>query len=469
MCSKRIVGLAIAVMLVGLVGLVSVATAGDIPTRFGADLRLREEAFDHFPVPPQGQYDYFRVRPRVWGEADLLPNVTFRARAVDEFRIWDVPTTDKRQRRGTYEFPDEIVFDNLYLDLRDLLDKQLDLRVGRQEMIYGTGKVILEGTPEDGSRTIYFNAVKAVWKGIQDTTVDVFGIYDPAVDPIAVHTAHRDLTGYTGANDDMTESGAGVYLKNKAIKALPFEAYGIYKNESEWDQAATKDPKSATGFKAPKLAWQTLDKASGKINNDALDLGTLGFRLMPKFTPDLSGNLEAAYQFGDRGGEKVTGWMTDAFATYAIPGCPWKSAVDAGVYYLSGDDPKTSKDEGWDPLWARYPQYSELYVYLYPRGRWSNLMMPHAGVSMSPTAWLKTSAMVAYLNAPEKDGPGTGDERGWLEVVKGEFTIAQGLLAKGERKDKLSGHVWLEVLQPGDYYTEDTTAYFARWQLMYEF
>jgi hypothetical protein len=92
--------------------------------------------------------------------------------------------------------------------------------------------------------------------------------------------------------------------------------------------------------------------------------------------------------------------------------------------------------------------------------------MPHAGVSASPAKWLKTSAMVAYLSAPEKDGPGGDADRGWLEVVKGEFAIGEKLLTQS---DKLTGHLWLELLQPGDYYASNDNAYFARWQLMYEF
>jgi hypothetical protein len=164
--------------------------------------------------------------------------------------------------------------------------------------------------------------------------------------------------------------------------------------------------------------------------------------------------------------------MVDAFITHQLPMmAEAKPALDFGVYYLSGDDPKSAKDEGWDPLWARYPQASELYVFWYwypkdPLGRWSNVLMPHAGLTLSPAAWLKTYASVGYLTAPEKDGPGGGDERGWLEVVKGEFTIGQKLLTE---KDKLTGHLWLECLQPGDYYVKDDNAYFARWQLVYEF
>ena len=41
-------------------------------------------------------------------------------------------------------------------------------------------------------------------------------------------------------------------------------------------------------------------------------------------------------------------------------------------------------------------------------------------------------------------------------------------LCKGAAGD-LTGHLFLEVLQPGDYYASDRTAYFFRWQLNWAF
>ena len=41
-------------------------------------------------------------------------------------------------------------------------------------------------------------------------------------------------------------------------------------------------------------------------------------------------------------------------------------------------------------------------------------------------------------------------------------------VAKGRFGD-LTGHLFLEVFEPGDYYVSDDVAYFARWQLNWEF
>ena len=448
-------------VLLAVVALSSVVAWGEDAAkpafRWGADERIREEYFDNIPIkadPPgvtrSGDNNYFRFRTRVWSEYDPFQNVTLRLRAVNEFREWDRPENSSTKQRSSYQFPDEVVFDAISVEIRDLFTDKLDLKVGRQDLIYGTGKVILEGTPKDGSRTIYFNAAKATWKGVKDTTIDLIGIYDPSQDELAIDDADRDLTGFTSNNDDMDESGVVLYMKNKSAPAFPYEVYGIYKRESDWN----------------RISGTTTTAV------DALDLGTAGFRLLPAFSEALKGNIEVAYQRGERGDQDVSGYMIDAFLTCALPMMEeMKPAVDFGVYYLSGDDPDTSDDEGWNPLWARYPQYSELYVYAWDAdaaGRWSNLSMPHAGVTLSPVKWLKTSAMVGYMFAPESDGPGGGDERGLLAVLKNEFTFGENLLI---HKDKLTGHLWLEVLEPGNYYStqENDTAVFARWEIAYSF
>ncbi len=442
--------------------------------RFGADERVRQEYFDHIPVKSDGdarggENDYFRFRTRVWSELDAGPNITFRVRAVNEDRDWLYPDVSQKPQRSTYEWPDEVVIDTAYADLHGLLNNALDLRIGRQDLIYGTGKVILEGTPGDGSRTLYFNAVKATIKAVPKTTIDVFGIYDPAQDPLAINPPDpaRDLSAMPATENGMLERGAGIYAKNQSFASMPFEAYAIYK--SEGTQAIALKPDVKGNLPQPKVPWQTLDASRKEMDVAAADIGTVGTRLMPKLTDSLSGNLELAYQFGTRGDADISAYMVDAFVVQQLPGS-MKPAVDAGVYYLSGDRKGNGTDEAWDPLWARYPQFSELYVYSYDSdplaGGWENLCTPHAGLTINPLTNLKTTFSVNYLYAPEADGPGGGHERGWLGVFKNEFTLAQN---KWLPKDKLTGHLWLEVLEPGDYYKVDDLALFARWEFVYAF
>jgi len=439
---------------------------------YGGDIRIREEYREEIPPvpasPAPSQFNYLRFRTRVWGEVAPLDNIAIRMRLCNEVRDWEDPDMSASPDAKTYVWPDELVIDNLYVDIRNLLDKQLDIRIGRQDLFYGTGKVICDGTPGDGSRTLFFDAVKVSWKGVPNTVIDVLGMYDQSIADLIVNSTDRDLTGYPKAKDEVTESGGGIYVVNKSVPDLTIEAYDIYKEEGSYDQAATPDTAVPGTFKAPSKAWQSFDSVNGIYGNPALKLNTVGFRLVPKLGSALDGNLEAAYQFGTRGDEDAQGMMVDAGLTYKVPVAEnLAPTVKAGVYYLSGDDPNSAKDEGWDPLYARWPQNSELYVYSYDVGRWSNLMMSTLSAAVSPIKdILTTTVSISYLTAPEDDGPGTGDVRGTLYVAKAEYTVAQNMLRE---KDKLAVHAWIEVLQPGNYYATDEDAIFARWQIMYTF
>ena len=248
--------------------------------------------------------------------------------------------------------------------------------------------------------------------------------------------------------DDIDESGYGVYIKNKSCEALPLEAYYIFKNESDWNRM----------------------EGTNSVPVADLDLDTVGVRLMPEISETVGGNLEVAYQFGERGDRDVEGMMVDAALNWHMPVLKSaKPTLSAGYYYLSGDDPSTADDEGWNPLWARWPQYSELYVYAFDAenaGRWSNVTLTHIDLSLASAKNLKVKAMAGILSAPENNGPGMGDERGVLYTCRADFNIGQKLVTD---RDKLTGHLIAEVLDPGDYYNVDDTAHFLRWEFIYAF
>lgn len=453
----------------------SARAEGVSPFRYGADERARWEYFDHIPskvdVPAysrNGENDYFRFRTRIWSEFDLLPSVTARARIVNESRSWLYPDMSQKPQKSSSEWPDEWVFDNLYLEARDLLDKTVDIRAGRQDLIYGNGRVILDGTPGDGSRTLYFNAVKATVKSIPDSQLDLFGIYNPPEDQWAINGAQRDLSAFARAPEGVTESGAGLYLKNATLKPLPLEAYLIYKRESAYDQPVKAN---ATGkFPAPTYAWQTMEPSTKVIHNPDNDIETTGFRLMPVFNDNLTGNLEVAGQYGQHGDTDMHGYMVDAYLAQKFASLPATPILKGGVYLLSGDDPKTSTDEGWNPLWARQPQSSELFIFAYDAEqsafRWSNLIDPNLSLSITPAKWAKSTVSLHYLAALEADGNGGGRERGWMEQFRQEFTLAENTLRP---KDKLSTYFLIECLEPGNYYKNSDTAIFVRWEMLYTF
>lgn len=422
---------------------------------FGGDIRIRQVHFDDIPIvadPPGvtrgGENHFFRFRTRLWGEVKPAESVTLKTRLVNEFREWDKPSN------GTaFQFADEWVVDLLYLDIQNVMDG-VNVRIGRQELIYGTGKVILEGTPKDGSRTIYMDAVKLSMKASDVTTVDLFGIYNQPENELVINKENRDLTGLTKAYNDMTESGGGMYVKSKLGDSMPAECYYVFKDESDWISVGPDGVASTV---------------SGR------QIHTAGVRLMPKLCDTMDAAVEGAYQIGevDDSNMDIEAYMVDATVNWHMPICEkTKPCLGIGVYMLSGDDPGTTdKDEGWNPLWARWPQYSELYIYAFDAdgaGRWSNVQLPHVNLTLKPSDCMikKIALMGGLLLADQDDGPGTGDERGWLGTARVDFQLGSKLLTQN---DKLTGHLLAEMLDPGDYYNVTDSAHFLRWELSYAF
>ncbi|MFH1567697.1 MAG: alginate export family protein [Gemmatimonadota bacterium] len=420
------------------------AAIGDLS--YGADLRYRQTSFEDVPLRNGGAigfWSFFRIRPRVWAQYQISDNMLVRAMVTNEFRKWMEP-----EHRASYKFPDEVLVDNLYLDMKSLAGNRLDLRIGRQNLIYGTGKIILDGTPGDGSRTIYLDAVKATWKGFANMSVDLLGIYDFAENPLAVNASKLNLTNLTPADVDReaNELGLGVYAKHKGLRGVPFEAYYLYKQEAEFTLAS--------GAKNPAVSYSTL-----------------GARLMPKLSGNLTGNLELAYQMGSADNIDLSGYMVDAKVTMAMPAMGRvKPTTSVGLYLLSGNDPGTAdKDEAWRPPFSRWPQYSELYIYSYAADRgsvadWQNVMMPYVECGTVLADNLSSTALLGYMTAMQDDGPGDGKARGLLFTWWNKFNIAKGLLRE---KDSLAGHLLIEAVRPGNYYVSKTASQFYRWELVY--
>ena len=66
-----------------------------------------------------------------------------------------------------------------------------------------------------------------------------------------------------------------------------------------------------------------------------------------------------------------------------------KPYIQVGWYGFSGDDPRTTgRIEGWDPLFSRWPKWSELYIYSQMRetgvGYWTNSSMWQGEAGFSP-------------------------------------------------------------------------------------
>ena len=406
--------------------------------RAGGDLRLRQEGFDHVPVRTAepavtrgGHNDYFRVRTRLSAGVDFGGDVSFDARLCDEFRV-------RNTGQESYEWPDELVVDRLGLSLRNLFGGRVDLTLGRQDLALGSGRLFAEGTAKDGSRTGFFDGVHARVRLAEKTTLDAFGFYGRCENGLAVGHEHRDLTGLGPGWNSMDEATAGFFLDDRSADDFGWGVYYVWLHDTAW--------RARDGRRVPHE-----------------DVHTLGARLLPTFSDGLSAEFEGAWQAsGSDGYDRRAGFATAVLKWSFAPGA-W---AGLGALHLSGDDPGTDRREDFNVLFGRYPWPGELLLYGMDGdgvGTWRNFSQfwIEAGCAWGEKKAHNLRAAVGPVFAPERDGAGGGRDRGWLETVRYAFPLW--------RERGLSGHLFLEVFEPGGYYVSGRTAYFFRWELNWTF
>lgn len=424
----------------------------------GFDTRVREVTlhnlldFDsHADGGTASDAHFFRVRHRLTATFKLRGGISIATRFTTEWRKYLDPYTNPQKT--------EIILDRAYIDIPKVPGIPVALRVGRQDIIRGEGFVLLEGGPRDGSRSIYHNAILATMSGdvfgLRDSKIDLFAIRNPALDPFVVANDRADdpEVGRMGARiNDVDETAFGVYVQNQSLFSGQNDLYYIYKEE---------EPENKP--------------------EPYLKLHTVGSRSSGDLPWELKYAAEAAYQFGqwqdsntgEKGGDVRAygghGWVSRSFLAM------YKPTVKLGAVYLSGDDisgdlVSDANYEGWNPVFSRWPKWSELYIYTLIAesgqvAKWSNLISLNAQLSLQ----IHPKAAVSYtyhkLRAPELAAsalsippePGMDKDRGHLHAWKVTANFSP----------KVSAHFLAERFVPGKFYhAAQDDAYFLRWELM---
>ncbi len=437
----------------------------------GVELRIRQQATDHIPGHPgdptgghpekeADNANYLRFRTRLHGKLEY-ENWKLNIRFANEFREYLVKNGKRRDDRSYHAF-DEIYLDNLHLDGLGLFDGLLDVRIGRQDFYasgkpaFGSGRLFYDGTPGDGSRSIFFDAIRLTWHLGEGSELETIGIWNSGRNDFRIGRSHPDphrLTElYDDDDPDRDETGAIVYWTNEAIpERLTWELFYVYRYDPKYHRA---------GKRAPSLS-----------------LHTAGLRLLPSFTETLSGEFEFAAQIGEHGdGAQASGWSCFAGLIYrplldGNTGLKPYARID--LRCMSGDDDFGTGhgDSAWNPLWGRSPQTSELLALGPMSGRkayWSNLIYPTltagADIGEKHSVRALTGPMFAMVN--DHRGGGDGSYEGWLTTLRYDFPL---LMRRKQGGIDLYGHLLAEVFKPGDYYEADNLAYFLRWEISFAF
>jgi hypothetical protein len=421
---------------------------------WGGDLRIRNEYYNNAlslnPHSPVEEQDYWRFRARVWASIIPVTNVSLNIRLTTEPREY-MMAAPAGQRGLDWT---EGIIDNLNLKWANILDTGLTLTAGRQDIFLGDPMnwwLVADGTPNDGSRTFYFDAARLTYE-IPDKklTFDAIGIYQYADNDNWLPIINNQLKSVTEQN----EKGAILYVSDKYFKAINWDAYFMYKHD---------DFKYAKG--------------------DDANLYTLGAKLTGEPIDNWKYSLEGAYQFGQRNSRTATkiGTVTSYTAmpeqdvsAFGIVGrltYLFKDKMDEqvrlNVEYETGDDPSTKgRNEGFDLLWGRWPRWSEMYIYDVVNetrvAQTGNLIRVGPGYSITPCKDLTWTIDYNALFADQNSNSNTA-----LFSSDGKFRghYFQSVL-RYKFNPHLSGHLWGEILLPGDFYTYHQINSFFRVELM---
>jgi hypothetical protein len=409
----------------------------------GFQERIRTESWDNLVDHRDATPDLrsqIRFRTRLWAIVPLTPDLTFTGGLVNENRKILHPDQAVNGR--------EIAFEAFYLDWR--VSPTWSLRAGRQNLMRGDGFVLWDGSALDGSRSAYVNALDAAWSSA-GTTLELIALSDPSKDRYLPRINEAASPRERQLLNERDESALLVYATWRQ-PGRDLQAYAIHKTERH-DLRALTDP---------------LYQPDRRVE-------ALGLRLAQDLTPGLRSTTEGTLQWGREDGRPgvaqasaaIRAWGAQARLeqTFDQPGKP---LLAVGWVGLSGDDPRTSAREGWDPLFSRWPRWSELYVYSQvPEGGvgyWSNLRMWEATCQAQPWAKLGLRASAYWMRAdqPVQDlGPifAAGRGRGRLLEFRADLTLSK----------QWQGHVLYERLDPGTFYAGSDSGRFFRVEALYTF
>jgi hypothetical protein len=326
---------------------------------WGWDFRIRDERFpdalDRNPYTQEPIREWVRIRSRVFADFKLMEGLKLKTRVINESRLIESPdhyTSSNPYDR--YDHTDEFIFDNLYLEFKTNFSVPITWRVGRQDMAalpgttgpngtgFGNGLILMDGTPGDGSRSFYFDAVRATLDLDQWTpksSLDLIYVNNQSY----AHDHIPDIARNNYGRLDYWDSEAFIaYYKNASLcPGHQMDAYYIYKTE---DQVLKED-------------WEKSTKP-GSITN------TAGLRYTGPLWEGAKYDIEGAFQWGDKNGHDLRAFASQESIEQSFDKCQYKPKAKLFHVMLSGDDPDTDTVESWEQVYGRWPAWGELIGYM---------------------------------------------------------------------------------------------------------
>ncbi|MCK5000228.1 MAG: alginate export family protein, partial [Anaerohalosphaera sp.] len=338
----------------------------------------------------------------------------------------------------------------------------LTVVVGRQDIILGQGWLVLDGTPSDGSTTIFFDAIRATYALSDEKSVDLIYIhnYDDTnqwLQPLG----HESEKFYTNGRD---ERGVILYVTDKSMEDSQLEYYYIYKEDKRSDMNK----------------YRVMNGLTTKVEPDA-EIHTFGGAFQHTLDENWSYRVEGAKQFGEKGGAELKGWGTNNRIKYAVNDDK-NTTFHVDYEYLSGDNKMgDSSDQGFDPLWGEWPQWGrggDLSAYLWGGettvGEVTNLHRLGFGHTFKPAEKWSMDTIYNLMWADENNKATAVPAGNAVPTFNSHGSFRGQMITEYIRYkccEQLSAHLQVDYFIPGSYYAANSrdNAVFARLNLEYVF
>ncbi|MGV1097973.1 alginate export family protein [Thiovibrio sp. JS02] len=267
--------------------------------------------------------DLFRTKGSLAATYKATDDVTAKVQVTNQ--TWGEGT-------GVGDNTDNKVFlDNAYVNVKNLLNLPVEGTFGRQNVIYGSGFVLLDGQSQFASTSIYFDGVKLRWNLTDKVMLD--GMYLKDQENNTSNNYNPGSSSTTGGSgDDITLSG--LYLTAKSCPIIGQQEFYALNRHDEW---------------------------VGK------DIWMYGARFSDKLANGFDYSLEGAIQTGDATetlDQDAYGLKLDA--GYTFKDLAWKPRLYAGYSFMSGDSNANDGDnEQWDVFYGGWPQWGDLLAWKY--------------------------------------------------------------------------------------------------------
>ena len=400
--------------------------------KLGADLRYRFYRMDNWKLDkhhPDHEFLFQRGRARAWAKITPLENLELNVRMMGEPRYWCKPDSKETWTHC------EAFLDQLNVRWTRALNLPLTVTAGRQDFKLDEGWLVRDGTPLDGGRSTFFDAVRGTWQADAiDTTIDLMYVHNHA-NSSWLHRPANDADFDIAEHD---EQGAIVHVTNRSLKGHTLGAYFIYKNDE----------------KVSPRGWDA-------------DLYTFGLRAKGAIDEHWKYRAEIAPQFGHKNGTKVCALGSNNELAYHLNDA-WKNVLRTQYEYRSGD-PHT-QNGAFDILWGRWYQGSNL---------WHFYVAKLEAVMAAPSNYHRVS--VGWKAKPAKKWWFAADYH-LLFRDRNTFSGRTGFSDSGcfrgqlissivgfDQNQHVKHHVMLDLFFPGDYYTSarNDAAFFLKYQVIF--